>query len=327
MVNKTSNRLIGVLTHLKRLRYTEKLIIKTIKEFGFKGKPVDPREIVIDEKGNFLKANRGSLTPINFAGVISRAEICEIRNKFDPTVIKSYWNFFQACHVKRIPTINGHPFLLETCQDKFFSYLLVSSILKKYEIYGPKTYLFSSRRIFESIAPNLKYPLVMKDPFGALGKRVTPIMNYKELVKWLKSAQFPTLCQEIIEKTNKDGCFQEIRVIASRNPVDENPIVAACVYRNHSNFTANLHKGAYYTLGREDKEDKDFSLCSLEIIEKMNADMIAVDFARDKNGKKIFFEINYSPGTSEQLIKLKGNIWKKVIELTVKRCQSKEQER
>ncbi|MGH2707697.1 MAG: ATP-grasp domain-containing protein [Actinomycetota bacterium] len=272
---------------------------------------------MIDERGYFWQPGRDGLVGVEIDIVMSRAEVCEIRRPFDPRIVKAYVNFLQACRNRDIATVNGHPFLLEVCQDKHLSHLVVEEVLREHGVHNPRTLFFASRKALERTLPALRFPLVLKDPYGTLGRGIHPVADAGELAGRLAGRHFPLLLQELVEKTcNDQGEYLATRVVVGREPLGERPIVL-CFYTQCSrSFTTNLGDGGRVGRGAADPA---LLACSLAILERVQADLLAVDYLIDSRGRRVFLEINHAPGTSEQTLELKPDLWERVVELGIER--------
>lgn len=310
---------IALVIHTKKLSYTTALILKTINELGYRSLTVDPCRVAVDEAGNFFTTHRDTVRILRFDAVIARAHFWEFSDSLDEKIRTAYVNFLQACKTRRIPTINGEPFLVDICQNKFFSHVVLKKILRKHGIKNPFTYFISNKALFDRLIKHLAFPLVIKNPLGALGRDIYVVNTAAGARRRLHHLSFPLIFQEIIhKKKNQHGEFQDLRIIVSRNPHTEKPMILSVVWRNNADFVTNISHGGYYTL-QDVKQD--FIACAKDILTKLKADVLAIDFALDEQGRRVFFEINYDPGTGKEFVDLQGNIWSNVIQLVVERYQ------
>ena len=167
---------------------------------------------------------------------------------------------------------------IEVCDDKMLTYIS----LAKNAIRMPKTLPgllcftknapISSESINE-IEKTFKYPLVIKESYGSLGKGVYLINNREELISMLEEIKcVPHLIQEYIE-TSKG---KDIRVI-----VVGGKAIGAMMRKSDSDFRSNIGAGGS---GTKVTLDEDMIAISEKIAQTLGLDYCGIDLLLDKDG-------------------------------------------
>ena len=167
---------------------------------------------------------------------------------------------------------------IEVCDDKMLTYIS----LAKNAIRMPKTLPgllcftknapISSKSILE-IEKAFKYPLVIKESYGSLGKGVYLIQNREELVaKFEEIKCVPHLIQEYIESSKG----KDIRVI-----VVGGKAIGAMMRKSESDFRSNIGAGGS---GTKVTLDEDMIAISEKIAQTLGLDYCGIDLLLDKDG-------------------------------------------
>ena len=167
---------------------------------------------------------------------------------------------------------------IEVCDDKMLTYIS----LAKNAIHMPKTLPgllcftknapISSESLLE-IEKAFKYPLVIKESYGSLGKGVYLIQNREELVAKLEEIKcVPHLIQEYIESSKG----KDIRVI-----VVGGKAIGAMMRKSESDFRSNIGAGGS---GTKVTLDKDMIAISEKIAQTLGLDYCGIDLLLDKDG-------------------------------------------
>ncbi len=167
---------------------------------------------------------------------------------------------------------------IEVCDDKMLTYIS----LAKNAIRMPKTLpgllCFTknapiSLESINEIEKTFKYPLVIKESYGSLGKGVYLINNREELISKLEEIKcVPHLIQEYIE-TSKG---KDIRVI-----VVGGKAIGAMMRKSDSDFRSNIGAGGS---GTKVTLDEDMIAISEKIAQTLGLDYCGIDLLLDKDG-------------------------------------------
>ncbi len=283
---KTMNRLhIHILKHAV-IGDAEEVMLEIIRQRGHTGEIVSPFTQVYS-----VEAQR---TP---DVVITR---CELDSFSDPA-LSAYLTYFDWCHALGIPVINSKHFLL-WAQDKFASHLMVNKYLRVVGIQdtiNPETSLCFDREHATGLAAGYmeKYDaVVIKKPHSGRGIGVFLAASGDEVQEILGQAfgaQEPVMLQQPIDKeTNDRGGFKDFRVWACRNGTTDEIEFVEAYYRNgaQGEFTTNGSHGG--GISATESIDHELIFWVKHVMEALQGDVAGIDFARDKQGRYWFLEVN-----------------------------------
>ena len=170
---------------------------------------------------------------------------------------------------------------IEVCDDKMMTYIA----LTKNAIRMPKTLpgllcftknAHISNETINEIENTFKYPLIIKESFGSLGKSVYLIQNRDELASKLEEVKcVPHLIQEYIE-TSKG---KDIRVIAIGGKA-----IGAMMRISNGDFRSNIGAGGS---GIKVELDDEIIKISNNIAQALGLDYCGIDLLLDKDGYSV----------------------------------------
>ena len=170
---------------------------------------------------------------------------------------------------------------IEVCDDKMMTYIA----LTKNAIRMPKTLpgllcftknAHISNETINEIENTFKYPLIIKESFGSLGKSVYLIQNREELISKLEEVKcVPHLIQEYIE-TSKG---KDIRVIAIGGKA-----IGAMMRISNGDFRSNIGAGGS---GIKVELDDEIIKISNNIAQALGLDYCGIDLLLDKDGYSV----------------------------------------
>ena len=170
---------------------------------------------------------------------------------------------------------------IEVCDDKMMTYIA----LTKNAIRMPKTLpgllcftknAHISNETINEIESTFKYPLIIKESFGSLGKSVYLIQNREELISKLEEVKcVPHLIQEYIE-TSKG---KDIRVIAIGGKA-----IGAMMRISNGDFRSNIGAGGS---GIKVELDDEIIKISNNIAQALGLDYCGIDLLLDKDGYSV----------------------------------------
>ena len=170
---------------------------------------------------------------------------------------------------------------IEVCDDKMMTYIA----LTKNAIRMPKTLpgllcftknAHISNETINEIENTFKYPLIIKESFGSLGKSVYLIQNREELISKLEDVKCaPHLIQEYIE-TSKG---KDIRVITIGGKA-----IGAMMRISNGDFRSNIGAGGS---GIKVELDDEIIKISNNIAQALGLDYCGIDLLLDKDGYSV----------------------------------------
>ncbi|MBI5332734.1 MAG: hypothetical protein HZB65_04120 [Candidatus Aenigmarchaeota archaeon] len=222
-----------------------------------------------------------------------------------------------------IPVINSARSLI-IAQDKFRTY----SLMQQNNIQTPFSILcYDIRRVWNLIESGcIRYPFVVKKPYGGRGEGVFVIMNAHDLGKAsvVFSVTESVLVQDYIELEKHNGCFRDMRIWVCRNPDSEKPRFVGAFYRNApiDRYLTNTSIGG--SIAPMKVCDDEIIKISEKALDIIGADVAGIDIARDSNGSLYLLEINASFDTAQESINAIGvDVWNIVMDLVEKRVNRK----
>ncbi len=219
---------------------------------------------------------------INYEYIISNGNVVARSNeKIDFVVFMDKDKYILPMIEKLgIPVFNNSQ-AVTNCDDKMLTHIALSNN----NIPMPKTFPGMLRtdcdaQALDILENGLGYPLIAKNSYGSLGKRVYLIRNREELSKIaseLKSV--PHLFQEYIESSYG----KDIRVI-----VIGDHVIGAMVRESHGDFRSNIGAGGS---GRPFEIDEKLRNLSLKVKNILGLDYCGIDVLFGKDGP-IICEVN-----------------------------------
>ena len=170
---------------------------------------------------------------------------------------------------------------IQTCDDKMSTYIALSDS----GVPMPKTLpgilcYNQNEKIKEKIEKELAYPLIVKESYGSLGKRVYLVKNREELLITLETVKTkPHLLQEFIEESKG----RDLRVI-----VVGQKYVGAMERFSDVDFRSNVGAGGK---GRKADASDEIKNLSEKIAKILNLDYCGIDFLY-KDGGVTVCEVN-----------------------------------
>ncbi|MFH0837408.1 MAG: YheC/YheD family protein [Candidatus Aenigmatarchaeota archaeon] len=299
---RISGLLIGILKHDK-IGYAEQRLIEIGRSRGHVVEIINPLNIVLGD--GVLK----------YDVIISRAEI----NSFREDVTDAYFRLLEYFESIGVPVINSARSLLIS-QDKFRTHF----VMRQNNISVPNSVLVHGiKSVWNSLKGQIRYPFVIKKPYGGRGEGVFVINNIDELRKAEISFtdSSAVLVQDYIElETNEDGCFRDMRIWVCRDPETEIPVFLGGFYRNASSgsYLTNLSRNGIITpiINYDDNVIK----MAETVLDAIGADVAGIDIARDCHGALYFLEANASFDTTQESVNAVGvDVWSMVMDLAENR--------
>lgn len=175
---------------------------------------------------------------------------------------------------------------IELCDDKMLTCIALSdnNIPMPHTLPAPLCYIEGKepdKAFLNRVAEKLSFPLVAKTSFGSLGKGVTLIDDYAELVQAEKNMMF---IPHLYQKFCKESKGRDIRVIVIGGKA------VACMLRENANdFRSNIEIGGR---GEKTQPDNKFISIAERAAEALNLDYCGVDLLFGSNGEPLVCEIN-----------------------------------
>ncbi len=284
---KTKPKLL-IITPRKYAKTTEMIIEEAGQLFNLIVAPIDDIIISIDNKRLNLEYEGRDITKVDYVlpKIDSKRAVYgfEIINAFDAfPVPKPY-----------------HAATILVAHDKF----LTSIVLAHSNIPVPKTYIVKTKKAFESIRSNIKYPLMAKLKGGSGGQGIMYVENKESMESIISSMEVlkeEILIQEFIENPGED-----IRVLVA----GDNVIGSMKRIAKEGEKRANVKAGgtpAKYTATDDVKE------IAIRAAKAVGADICAVDLIESRKGP-VVIEVNINPGLVGLTAATNFNIAKRVVE-------------
>ncbi len=273
----------------KKYAKTTEMIIEEAKElFNLIVAPIDDIIISIDNRRLKLEYEGKDITKVDYVlpKIDSKRAIYgfEIINAFDAfPVPKPY-----------------HAATILVAHDKF----LTSIVLAHSNIPVPKTYIVKTKKAFESIMSNIKYPLMAKLKGGSGGQGIMYVENKESMQSIISSMEVlkeEILIQEFIENPGED-----LRVlVAGGNVIGSMKRIAKAGEKR-----ANVKVGgtpAKYTASDDVKD------IAIRAAKAVGADICAIDLIESKKGP-VVIEVNINPGLIGLSAATNLNVAKRIVE-------------
>lgn len=173
-----------------------------------------------------------------------------------------------------------------TCDDKMLTHIALSQngIKMPTTLSGLLCYSDeSSLNMFtvEKLETILKYPIVIKESYGSLGKSVFLVQNRSELLSKMEELKLkPHLFQQFI----RSSCGQDVRVV-----VIGKKVFASMRRVSKTDFRSNIELGG---VGEPYELNENFISMSEKIAEILNLDYCGIDLLFGENGEPILCEVN-----------------------------------
>lgn len=174
---------------------------------------------------------------------------------------------------------------IELCDDKMLTYisLLNSNVNMPKTISSVLCYEQNpdTKNLLDNVTKELKFPLIVKENFGSLGKQVYLANNKNELENLEKELIYkPHLFQEFIS----DSSGKDIRVI-----VVGNEVIGAMERYNPNSFKSNIGDGGS---GKNIAISEEMKRSAIEAARTLGLDYCGIDFVIDRYGKHYLIEVN-----------------------------------
>ncbi|RLG13221.1 MAG: hypothetical protein DRN71_05280 [Candidatus Nanohalarchaeota archaeon] len=284
---KTKPKLL-IITPRKFAKTTEMIIEEAGELFYLVVAPIDDIIISIDNKRLKLEYDGRDITKVDYVlpKIDSKRAVYgfEIINAFDAfPVPKPY-----------------HAATILVAHDKF----LTSIVLAHSNIPVPKTHIVKTKKAFESIRSNIKYPLMAKLKGGSGGQGIMYVENKESMESIISSMEVlkeEILIQEFIENPGED-----IRVLVA----GDNVIGSMKRIAKDGEKRANVKAGGTPAKYTATDEVKDISIRAAKAV---GADICAVDLIESRKGP-VVIEVNINPGLVGLTAATNFNIAKRVVE-------------
>ncbi|MCK5698588.1 MAG: RimK family alpha-L-glutamate ligase [Candidatus Aenigmarchaeota archaeon] len=277
-----------LITPRKYAKTTEMIIEEAGQLFDLIVAPIDDIIICIDNKRLKLEYEGRDITKVDYVlpKIDSKRAVYgfEIINAFDAfPVPKPY-----------------HAATILVAHDKF----LTSIVLAHSNIPVPKTYIVKTKKAFESIRSNIKYPLMAKLKGGSGGQGIMYVENKESMESIISSMEVlkeEILIQEFIENPGED-----IRVLVAGDTV----IGSMKRIAKEGEKRANVKAGGTPAKYTATDEIKDISIRAAKAV---GADICAVDLIESSKGP-VVIEVNINPGLVGLTAATNFNIAKRIVE-------------
>ncbi len=277
-----------IITPRKYAKTTEMIIEEAGQLFDLIVAPLDDIIISIDNKRLKLEYEGRDITKVDYVlpKIDSKRAVYgfEIINAFDAfPVPKPY-----------------HAATILVAHDKF----LTSIVLAHSNIPVPMTYIVKTKKAFDSIKSNIKYPLMAKLKGGSGGQGIMYVENKESMESIISSME--VLKEEILIQEFIDNPGEDLRVLVAGDTV----IGSMKRIAKEGEKRANVKAGgtpAKYTATDEVKE------IAIKAAKAVGADICAIDLIESKNGP-VVIEVNINPGLVGLTAATNFNIAKRVVE-------------
>ncbi len=277
-----------MITPRKYAKTTEMIIEEAGQLFDLIVAPIDDIIISIDNKRLNLEYEGRDITKVDYVlpKIDSKRAVYgfEIINAFDAfPVPKPY-----------------HAATILVAHDKF----LTSIVLAHSNIPVPKTYIVKTKKAFESIRSNIKYPLMAKLKGGSGGQGIMYVENKESMESIISSMEVlkeEILIQEFIENPGED-----IRVLVAGDTV----IGSMKRIAKEGEKRANVKAGGTPAKYTATEEIKDISIRAAKAV---GANICAVDLIESSKGP-VVIEVNINPGLVGLTAATNFNIAKRIVE-------------
>lgn len=277
-----------LITPRKYAKTTEMIIEEAGQLFDLIVAPIDDIIISIDNKRLKLEYEGRDITKVDYVlpKIDSKRAVYgfEIINAFDAfPVPKPY-----------------HAATILVAHDKF----LTSIVLAHSNIPVPKTYIVKTKKAFESIRSNIKYPLMAKLKGGSGGQGIMYVENKESMESIISSMEVlkeEILIQEFIENPGED-----IRVLVAGDTV----IGSMKRIAKEGEKRANVKAGGTPAKYTATEEIKDISIRAAKAV---GANICAVDLIESSKGP-VVIEVNINPGLVGLTAATNFNIAKRIVE-------------
>ena len=277
-----------IITPRKYAKTTQMIIDEAEQLFNVIVAPLDDIIISIDNRRLKLEYEGKDITKVDYVlpKIDSKRAVYgfEVINAFDAfSVPKPY-----------------HAATILVAHDKF----LTSIVLAHSNIPVPKTYIVKTKKAFESIRSNIKYPLMAKLKGGSGGQGIMYVENKESMESIISSME--VLSEEILIQEFIENPGEDIRVLVAGDTV----IGSMKRIAKEGEKRANVKAGgtpAKYTATDEVKE------ISIRAAKAVGADICAVDLIESRNGP-VVIEVNINPGLVGLTAATNFNIAKRIVE-------------
>ncbi|MEZ4299807.1 MAG: hypothetical protein R3B70_32965 [Polyangiaceae bacterium] len=262
--------------------------------------------------------------------VVGRSEL----DSFSDPALCAYMAYFDACAAAGSAVVNSLEFLL-VCQDKFRTHTAVRRHLRSLGVedtINPDTALcFHSRQATEVAARFLQRhgSVILKKPHSGRGDGVFGAASPHAVESILRS-EFPSgepvlLQQPIDKETNERGGFKDFRVLAYRDAPTGQVEIAAAYYRNGEPGELKTNGSRGGGISSAGPTDPELLRWTRHVMDALRGDVAGLDFARDKQGRYWFLEVNFAFETLRRssLTMFGNTIWEKAVDLAEARAAAR----